>query len=264
MVDLMEAGHPAADRQIDIGRPRRAPHAWQQWLAGRGPARLPAAAIVGADQRLVVLAPHPDDELLACGMLLHAHARRGGEVLIVGVTDGEASHQGTPGWSAPDTAALRRRERVEGLEALGAGMADLLLLGLPDGGVEDCGDALERSLRTLLRPDDAVVTTWRLDGHPDHEACGRAAAGAARAAGALLWEAPVWMWHWADPLQSPVPWHRLCAFQPTAGAAAAKQAALARHRSQLAERGHGLAPVLDGAILERARWPLEYFFLPST
>ncbi|MBF9266830.1 PIG-L family deacetylase, partial [Acidovorax cattleyae] len=71
------------------------------------------------------------------------------------------------------------------------------------------------------------------------------------------------MWHWAEPEHPKVPWHRLCAFQPAAGAAAAKQAALARHRSQLSERGHGMAPVLDGAILERARWPLEYFFLPG-
>ncbi|ADX44053.1 LmbE family protein [Paracidovorax avenae ATCC 19860] len=261
MVDL--TADRAVERQIDIGRPRCTSQAWQEQLSRRSGACMPVSAMVGAAQRLVVLAPHPDDELLACGMLVHAHARRGGDVLIIGVTDGEASHRDVPGWSAPDTAAMRRRERVEGLDALGAGTADLLLLGLPDGALQERVGDLEQALGTLLRPDDAVVTTWCLDGHPDHEACGLAAAGAARRAGALLWEAPVWMWHWAEPEHPKVPWHRLCAFQPPAGAAAAKQAALARHRSQLSERGQGLAPVLDGAILERARWPLEYFFLPG-
>jgi len=38
--------------------------------------------------RLVVVAPHPDDEVLACGGLLCAAAGIGLEVQVVAVTDG--------------------------------------------------------------------------------------------------------------------------------------------------------------------------------
>ena len=43
-------------------------------------------------ERVVVVAPHPDDEVLAAGGLMRWMACRGREVLVVGVTDGEASH----------------------------------------------------------------------------------------------------------------------------------------------------------------------------
>ncbi|WP_235505322.1 PIG-L deacetylase family protein [Acidovorax sp. Leaf160] len=248
--------------------PRHAPGVWQEWLSGRAVPSVAAADIVPASGRLVVVAPHPDDELLACGLLLQAHLQQGGRVHIVGVTDGEASHAGDPGWPASALAATRRAERRSGMRALGLHTAPLLRLGLPDGGVAAHEAALARTLREMLRADDVVVSTWRLDGHPDHEACGRAAADAARAAGATLWEAPVWMWHWADPSNGEIPWHRLRTLRAGAGAprgqaAARKATALACHLSQLAPRAGGEGPVLDDAIRQRARWPFETFLAPA-
>jgi hypothetical protein len=66
--------------------------------------------------------------------------------------------------------------------------------------------------RTVV-PGDLCLATWRGDGHPDHEAVGRAAARAARFVGATLWEFPVWAWHWARPGAIEVPWHRSMASQ---------------------------------------------------
>ncbi len=44
-----------------------------------------------------------------------------------------------------------------------------------------------------------LVAPWRHDGHPDHEAAGRAAAAAARRTGARLLEYPLWLWHHTAP-----------------------------------------------------------------
>ncbi len=44
--------------------------------------------------RVVVVAPHPDDEVFALGGFIHDVAARGGAVTIVAVTDGEAAHAG--------------------------------------------------------------------------------------------------------------------------------------------------------------------------
>ena len=39
-------------------------------------------------------------------------------------------------------------------------------LGLPDGWLMTLRPVLEDRLLSILRPDDVVFTTWRLDGHP--------------------------------------------------------------------------------------------------
>jgi hypothetical protein len=48
----------------------------------------------------------------------------------------------------------------------------------------------------------------RGDGHPDHEAVGRAARSAARRTDAILLEYPIWMWHWAFTDDFAVSWSR--------------------------------------------------------
>jgi len=69
---------------------------WRDWLADLRPPALSIEQLLANTQRVVVVSPHPDDEVLACGGLLALHARRGGEVMVVAVTDGEASHRDDP------------------------------------------------------------------------------------------------------------------------------------------------------------------------
>ena len=244
---------------------------WQRWLRERPTASLCGASWLLAGPRLVVVAPHPDDEVLACGGLLAMRAAQAGEVLIIAVTDGEASHgeashgdasHGTaPNPAANTLAEQRRAERMSGLQRLGLRGAGLVRCGLPDGRVERREQRLADQLAGLLRVGDVVIASWRLDGHPDHDATGRAAASACRAVGCRLVEAPIWMWHWAAPDDERVPWQRLAALPIRALSWSRKQAALAAHASQLTARSAVLGPVLDEAIRARARRPCEYFFV---
>lgn len=243
-----------------ISTPRVPARAWQAWLREESIAQVQARELVGRWQRLVVVAPHPDDEVLACGALLHTHAIRGGQCLVVAVTDGEASHRGCPGHDAAALAEQRRQERCTGLQRLGLPPRAMMRLGLPDGDVQGYGEELLARLSALLGPGDVVLTTWRRDGHPDHEACGRAAALACHGQGATLLEAPVWMWHWAEPWDPLVDWTRLAGVGVPGSTLACKLHALAAHRSQLAARPGGLPAILDPAIIERAGWDTEYFF----
>ena len=249
---------PPASRHI--AEPHLSPAFWQAWLAARPVAALPPV-LVPDDARLVVLAPHPDDELLACAALLQAHTARGGAALIVAVTDGEASHAGDPQWTPDRLAARRRTESATGLQALGTAHVPVQRWGFADGAVAASGAWLEARLHALLNPSDVVVTTWSRDGHPDHEACGNAAAAACARRGCTLLQAPVWMWHWADPAHPDIPWERLRALPVTAQAGALKRRALQAHASQLAPRSDGAGPVLDASILRRAQWQEEYFFI---
>jgi LmbE family N-acetylglucosaminyl deacetylase len=233
--------------------------AWRQWLRTVDPRKVTLDDLVTSEQRLVVVSPHPDDEVLACGGLIAMHAARGGRVAIVAITDGEASHRGDADWPDERVAATRVIERDRGLRWLGLGSPVVARLGLADSGVAPQRDGLESALRAVLKPADRVVTTWRADGHPDHDATGAATATACDALGLNLIEAPVWAWHWSRPGDPRVPWHRLCALPLTADASERKTAALAEHVSQLAERlTHG--PVLGRAIVSRAARDAEYFF----
>lgn len=197
----------------------RARHAW----TGRPELDLRADAIV-------VLAAHPDDETLGAGGLLALAHASGIPLSVVVVTDGDASHPDSP--HAPGGAA-RRAESVAALDAL-APSARLTFLGIPDGGIREHADTVERALRGIL-PDPLggrvlVATTWWGDGHADHEALGEIALRLA-VPGREVVGYPIWLWHWGDPdAVEAAPWRALAL--PDA-VVAAKERAVARHRSQL-------------------------------
>lgn len=249
----------SSDRVIEGEATRDAD--WRGWLTA---ARVPAVTLgelLPTGRRLVVIAPHPDDEVLACGALIARHAAMGGEVLVVALSDGEASHGVSTVHAGRCLAAERRDESAEGLRRLGAREATVIRLGLPDGAIADHADSLVFRLARLLRASDVVVSPWRLDGHPDHDAAGRAAARACRIVGCRLLEAPVWMWHWAAPGDARVPWRRLVGLPMDAWTAGLKQHALAAHVTQLRPRDGAQGPVLGDAIRARAAWRAEYFLI---
>jgi len=151
--------------------------------------------LIPAGRRIVVVAPHPDDEVLGCGGILAAAAERDNPMALIGVTDGEACFPASGSFTAQQLAATRRAESVEALRRLGLMPTEITRLGLPDGAVKKHAQLLARRLHHLLRPDDIVIATWRFDGHSDHDTVGRIAAEVVSAKGATLLEVPIWAWH---------------------------------------------------------------------
>jgi LmbE family N-acetylglucosaminyl deacetylase len=220
---------------------------WRAWpQLGSWPG-VPLAELNGA----VVVAPHPDDEILGVGGLL----RQLDGAAVVAVTDGEASHPDAVSVSAAQLRALRPAESAEALRRLGF-RGPVHRLGQPDNGIDEA--ALTASLVRLLGPGVPCLATWRGDGHPDHEAVGRAAAAACAASGARLYEYPVWLWHWARPGQVGVPWHRACQVPLDAEALAAKRAAIEAFTTQI--RPVDGVTILPEPVLARFRRPFEVLF----
>ncbi len=225
-------------------------------LAGVAPAR--AEQLVPPGTRLVVVAPHPDDEILACGGLLQLLAPA--PILLVAVTDGEASHPGSPAWPPERLRATRPCETEAALACLGAA-PDVLRIGIPDGCVTAHEAGLADRLAALLAPGDVVLTTWRYDGHPDHEATARACLAAAGACGARTLEAPVWGWHWSAPGDGAMPLAHARKLALPEPVLARKRAAMACFASQvLPDASRGAAPVVPPQALERVLTSFELYF----
>lgn len=237
----------------------------QEWQASAplaGVAHVTHQQLVPEGQRLVVVTPHPDDEVLGCAGILAGMLGRESDVLMVAVTDGEASHPGSREWSPTRLRQQRPLESWQALDRLGLNMQALnwRRLGLPDSGVAGKEDELVERLLALIRRGDRVITTWRHDGHCDHEATGRAAAYAASQRNACLLEVPIWAWHWARPHDQRIPWARARKFMLDAPVLARKRHAINAHVSQINTDGRGTA-VLDRETLERLMQPFELVFI---
>jgi LmbE family N-acetylglucosaminyl deacetylase len=138
-----------------------------------------------AGERVLLLAPHPDDETLAAGGLLQRALARDGEAVVVFATDGENNP-----WTqrlvekrlriGPEDCARfgrrRRREALAALAELGISAAHAVFLGLPDQAVTDVllagGETAVDRIEALLleRRTTLLVAPSLFDLHPDHSA----------------------------------------------------------------------------------------------
>jgi LmbE family N-acetylglucosaminyl deacetylase/SAM-dependent methyltransferase len=229
------------------------------WLADPRWAGRPVVDLDALPERyaeLVVVAAHPDDETLAVGALVAAAHRRGVPVRVVVATAGEASHPEATAWTPQQLAGVRRDEVAEAVERLAPG-ATVEHLDLPDGGLDGHEDRLADLLADRCRTDTLLLAPWSADGHPDHDAAGRAASTAAQRTGAAVCHYPIWLWHWGSP--DDLPWPQVHLVEPSVDDLRCKEDALAAHRSQSEPLGpaRGDEPVVTAPVLRRARRLVE-------
>ena len=142
-----------------------------RWLVGVG--TLLSAAVGSAaslpplvlppQARVIVFAPHPDDETIAAGGLLHALARSGRPLRVVMLTNGDGYPRAVTGGDARRTpaasayaafGALRQEEALRALARLGVAPANVGFLGFPDGGLAELWQA------HWSRPYTSPFTQW--------------------------------------------------------------------------------------------------------
>jgi len=96
--------------------------------------------------RILVIAAHPDDELLGCGGTTALHARGGDDVTIIIACEGESLRYGPEGVG---------QTRHIGEAAATLGVRDVRQLGFPDQGLDRV------SLTEIIRPLERVVREVR-------------------------------------------------------------------------------------------------------
>lgn len=139
-------------------------------LTGRTPAvyTLPVRISKPDGKKVLVLAPHPDDEVIGCGGTLYKHAIAGDHVVVAIMADGR---QGSHFCTERGRALVDRRKREAEEACALLGLSELVFLDHPDARLSTRPSAVDEitSLLERLHPDTLYVTSF-LDAHTDHRA----------------------------------------------------------------------------------------------
>ncbi|HMK53371.1 MAG TPA: PIG-L family deacetylase [Methanobacteriaceae archaeon] len=98
-----------------------------------------------AADRILIFAPHPDDETLGTAGIIQRAKEKNATILVVSMTDGSGSHgkdmfknflassNSTANETLPE---LRHRELIAAVSALGLNQSEIIFLGYPDAGLK--------------------------------------------------------------------------------------------------------------------------------
>jgi LmbE family N-acetylglucosaminyl deacetylase len=192
----------------------------------------------------MLIAPHPDDEALACSVILQQAVRAGAAIRIVYVTDGDDNPWPQRAlerrWRlrASDRkrwGKLRRAEALAALRVLDIGPANIQFLALPDQGLtdlllRDCDSALTRIAQVIddWSPTDILAPSL-FDIHPDHNAV----AVMMRLIFADFVTEGVLHWNYLVHGRSPAFFDRAAQLPPSEVEIATKRDAIRRHQTQI-------------------------------
>jgi LmbE family N-acetylglucosaminyl deacetylase len=219
-----------------------------------------------ADRPFIVIAPHPDDESLACGGLIANACRQGLSAKVVIVSDGAGSHPNSKTYPPERLTTLREAEARQAGAELGLRPDEMVFLRLPDRFVPHEGEDAERAINVIadcVKESEAgsLFVSWRHDPHCDHEASYRIAREVQHRVGNVkLFEYVVWG-HTLPPSTEVDPIRSGFRISIDHEAMERKRRAIAAHRSQVTtliddDPGGFLLGQID---LDRFDRPYEFF-----
>lgn len=117
--------------------------------------------------RVLILAPHPDDETLGCGGTIALYTSKGSEVRIVIISDGGQISQELAG-EGINVVEMRKQESIEASKILGIGQTYFLCF--PDGELALYKDEMKEKIEDIVREfnPDIVFAPSPIDYYADH------------------------------------------------------------------------------------------------
>lgn len=209
-------------------------------------------------ENTVILAPHPDDEVIGCAGLIQTLVERGTPPHVIILTGGEGSHRGCCDTSAEDIIKARHQLTQKAATTLGLPLSNIHCLEYPDGGIDIAHTETEK-LKVLLEElsPKAIFLPHNSEGWNDH----------VRVAGIIkklikqhlvdVYEYCVWMWYYnvwnLDNKNA-----RILKISPSQHQR--KLQAIEQYVTPLAPCGKPWSGVLPKAFLKAARWKRELYF----
>ncbi len=113
---------------------------------------------------MLVVAPHPDDEVICCGGTLIQHRQHGDQLCVVYITDGRCSR--ALGLGREEMANRRQQEAIQAVHALGVDHYEWFGLSEGEWEMADFRARLDHVL-TAFAP-DILYAPSKIDFHPEH------------------------------------------------------------------------------------------------
>jgi len=220
--------------------------------------------------KVVIVAPHPDDESLGCGGLIAHLTAQNASVRVIFLTNGEASHPNSRKFLAKDLGNLRKLEAINACTLLGLAQDDLTFLNAGDGklaGKLANNDSLVKELNHIFEQQepDTIFVPWRRDHHIDHVTAYKLVLKATKNLKITIAEYPIWLWKKGKPMDWPTH-EEVSTFRLKIDTVKEiKKTAIKAHTSQtttlIDDDPQGF--ILTHDLLEPFLGNYEYFFFPA-
>lgn len=206
----------------------------------------------------VIIAPHPDDEVIGCAGLIQTLIEQGIPPHVIILTGGEGSHRGCCNTPEADIVSARHQLTIKAAEILGLPQSHIHCLHYPDGSIDFAHSETEK-LKELLEElsPKALFLPHKGEGWNDH----------VRVAGIIkklmkqhivdIYEYCVWMWYYnVWKLDN----KNACILKMSSAQHKRKLQAIEQYVKPLAPCGKPWSGVLPKAFLKAARWKRELYF----
>lgn len=206
----------------------------------------------------LIVAPHPDDEVIGCGGLIARMVNEGNIPHIIVMTGGEGSHNGCCDTGKGDIVNARRKLTRNALAILGVPESHIHELDFPDGGISSSHPQTQR-LKELIEnvnPRTVLVPHWG-EGWPDHIKTAEIVKGILQS-GTEIWEYCVWMWYYN--VWRGLDWRNGATLSMTQQEHDLKLRAMAAYTTPLAPCGKPWSGVLPPLFIKANQWDKELYF----
>ena len=149
-------------------------------------------------ERVLIIAPHPDDEVIGCAGLIQQCLCNKKQVFVCILTGGEGSHRGCCSISAEELKANRRELAARINKKIALPKENLFMLDFPDGGINlVCKESqCLKDLCIKIVPDSVFIPHQKGEGWPDHIEAGNIVKQITRGTNITLYEYCVWFWYY--------------------------------------------------------------------
>ena len=209
-------------------------------------------------RRTLILAPHPDDEVMGCSGLIQRHCQQGNPPHVVILTGGGQSHSACCQLSEAAIKEERRTMASQILQKLGLPIDHLHLLYFPDGAISPYHGEMQKlqNLVAEIQP-AAVFIPHHGESWPDHLVCRELVERMPSLGAAAIYEYCVWLWYynvWN------LDWKCACMLQLTKMEHQAKCRAVDEYTEKQAPCGKPWSGVLPSLLIGACKWNKELYF----
>lgn len=211
--------------------------------------------------KMLIVAPHPDDEVIGCGGLIARLVAKGNPPQIIVMTGGEGSH----GKDCTNTAAIvnaRRGLTRDALAILGVPTDNIHELDFKDGGISETSPEVEKlkELIASFKPDSVLVPHWG-EGWTDHINTAKLVKKLVSNS-TTVWEYCVWMWYYN--VWRGLDWANAAKLRLTSREYELKLKAVDAYITPLAPDGKPWSGVLPKLFIEANTGNIELYFKCGT